>query len=61
MGNDKKNSDQNKVIERERTRRKRLYEPPKLTTVSLFADQVLGTCNKQPSQSAVCDLNVFMS
>ncbi|CAK8715863.1 hypothetical protein H206_00544 [Candidatus Electrothrix aarhusensis] len=59
MGNDKKDNDQNKA--REGIKRKRQYEPPKLTAVSLFADQVLGVCNKLPNTTSTCDLLAFMS
>jgi hypothetical protein len=37
------------------------YEKPKLTAVSLFADQVLGTCGKVPPTQGPCTAPALLS
>ncbi len=41
----------------ESTRQKSPYEKPRLGTVTLFADQVMGNC-KSPSTPSVCNFPV---
>lgn len=57
-GNTKENGQKHAV---DGIKKKRLYEPPKLTAVALFADQVLSGCNKQPGESDFCNTKVEMS
>lgn len=59
MDTNKKKNDQKHAVDE--AKQKRLYERPKLTAVSLFADQVLGFCNKLPQQSDYCNLLAKMS
>ncbi|WYD80214.1 MAG: hypothetical protein V8K32_12975 [Candidatus Electrothrix gigas] len=36
------------------TKEKKSYEKPQLSTVTLFADQVMGNCNI-PGQTSICN------
>jgi hypothetical protein len=37
------------------TKEKKIYEKPRLSTVTLFADQVMGNCN-MPSPTSGCNV-----
>ncbi len=37
------------------TKEKKIYEKPRLSTVTLFADQVMGNCNL-PSPTSGCNV-----